>query len=844
MKTFSRGTLFFGALLAFLLPVSCGGRSSSGGGTNPGPQPTLVAATPAFSPAAGTYTQAQNVTITSTTPNATIYYTLDGATPTSASSKYTTAIPVSTTTQVKAIATASGYTNSSVASATYTINPPSPSSSYTWKNVEVVAGGFITGIVFHPAQRDLIYTRTDIGGAYRWNAISKRWVPLTDWVGFDNWNLLGIESIGLDPSDPQRLYLAAGTYTRDWSSNGAILISTDQGNTFTTVPIPFKMGGNEDGRSTGERLSVDPNDGSIVYFGSRLNGLWKSTDHGAHWSKVSTFPVTAATNGAGVVFINFVKASGSQGLPTPVLYAGVSDTGTHLYRSTDAGATWTAVPGQPSSRGLYVNHGVFGPDGSLYLSYGNNIGPNGMTEGAIWKYTPESGNANAAGTWADITPTNLPYEGWMGTGYAHGWGCVAVDPQQPGVIMASTMDLWYQHDGIVRSLDGGNTWIDLGETSVRDASSAPYLNWGGAAPAVGNWLGSLAINPFDSDHVLYGTGATIWATNEVTKSEPGTPNPGFLVLRGGATNWTVGALGIEETAVLKLISPPAGAHLISALGDINGFVHDDFNRSPAGGMQTPLFTTTTGLDFAEKLPSLIVRVGSTYEDRTPFGAYSTDGGATWTGFASHPVTRSGGSIAVSADGTTFVWSAQDGSVYASSNKGATWTKATGAPQYKNIVADRVNSRKFYLLDDNAIYVSTDAGATFTRISHAGTWTGGSLVASPAGEGDLWVASDNGLYRSTDSGSTFTRFANVQVAYAIAFGKAGDGASYPTVYLAGKVNDTSAVYRSTDAGASWTRISDDQHQYGRFNVITGDPRVFGRVYLGTNGRGIIYGEPSN
>jgi xyloglucan-specific exo-beta-1,4-glucanase len=51
-----------------------------------------------------------------------------------------------------------------------------------------------------------------------------------------------------------------------------------------------------------------------------------------------------------------------------------------------------------------------------------------------------------------------------------------------------------------------------------------------------------------------------------------------------------------------------------------------------------------------------------------------------------------------------------------------------------------------------------------------------------------------------------------------------------------------IFRSIDAGASWMRINDDQHQYGLTDwVITGDPRVFGRVYFGTNGRGIIRGD---
>jgi N-acetylneuraminic acid mutarotase len=85
---------------------------------------TPPAATPIFSTASGTYASPQSVTLSDTTPNATIYYTTNGTTPTTTSTVYSGPIPVNSTETIEAIATASGYSTSAVASATYTINLP------------------------------------------------------------------------------------------------------------------------------------------------------------------------------------------------------------------------------------------------------------------------------------------------------------------------------------------------------------------------------------------------------------------------------------------------------------------------------------------------------------------------------------------------------------------------------------------------------------------------------------------------------------------------------------------------------------------------------------------------
>jgi len=121
---------------------------------------------------------------------------------------------------------------------------------------------------------------------------------------------------------------------------------------------------------------------------------------------------------------------------------------------------------------------------------------------------------------------------------------------------------------------------------------------------------------------------------------------------------------------------------------------------------------------------------------------------------------------------------------------------------------------------------------------------GIVAAAPGVEGDLWIGADHKVFHSTDSGVTFVTLEGMADVYTIGFGHPSPNNSIATIYMNGAAANTEGTFRSDDGGRDWIRVDDPQHQFGWKNAITGDPRVYGRVYLATGGRGIIYGEPSD
>lgn len=707
---------------------------------------------------------------------------------------------------------------------------------YEWRNVAIGGGGFVTGLVFHPAERGLAYARTDVGGAYRWDTAARRWIPLTDWIGRDDANLTGIESLAVDPSDPQRVYLAAGTYTHERAGNGAILRSSDRGASFERADLPFKLGGNELSRGNGERLMVDPNDGRVLFLGSRAHGLWRSADRGAHWARVEDFPALATSESAtasnhanrkqsiGIVFVAFEPASGAPGAPTPVVYAGVSSREGGLFRSTDAGKSWQAVPGQPT--GLRPSHMVRDARGDFLLSYGDEPGPDTMGNGAVWRYSP------ARGAWTDITPapqsTDLEGDGF-------GWGAVAVDASNPDVIVATTFRRWRPRDEVYRSIDGGRSWTPVLEHSEFDHSASPWT-----AQATPHWMADIEIDPHDPDRVLFVTGYGVWASRDMT-----------AVDRGGTVHWVFDDAGLDETVPLDLLSPPQGAPLVSGLGDIDGFRHDDLRSTTTQFAKPPRYSNTESLDYAGRKPEFLVRSGHLHHPDPAIVrvAWSGDGGSSWTQFTREPPAGEGEgrvSVAVSADGAHVIWQAGGAPHWLTNDLGDHWQPVRGLPVGATVAADRFEAARWYAFDPSKgqLFTSRDGGASFVEAGSVTVIDGrfhGDLLASPLKAGVVYfAAAGNGLLRWVDGKAV--RLPGVDSAVAAGLGAPAPGRNVPALFVSGVVDGVDGLFRSDDEGGHWLRIDDARHRFGSLRMMTGDARVHGRVYLATGGRGIIYGEP--
>ncbi|MFG6488475.1 WD40/YVTN/BNR-like repeat-containing protein [Roseateles sp. BYS78W] len=724
----------------------------------------------------------------------------------------------------------------------------------TWASVKFGGGGYVSGLVFHPMTANLLYARTDIGGAYRWNQGTSSWTPITDGLGFGaaESSYHGIESIAVDPNNDQLVYMAAGMYNSD-KADARLYISSNRGDSWTYVNLPFSTGGNNGGRAIGERLMVDPNKPSTLFYGSRTAGLWKSTDSGRTWAQVTSLSSTKMTaaqisavgSAMGVELVVYDTGTKGTGAATQTIYtaiapdyASVSGLTATLYKSTNGGASWSAIT--PPVSGYHIPHMVRAADGVFYVVFTKDAGPGAGGPGRLYKFD---------GTNWTLLKSEDPNGG---TNFGLGGVSVSGTGATTRIALGVT-NSWGNYSGqqiVQLSDDGGRTWREI-------EAQTPGVTASG-------WVDDVEIDPANRDHILHVHGGGVIETRNASSATP---------------TWSASVTGIEETATQSIATPPAGASylFVNSAGDVGTWVDTNLTTAPTLG---PGLGWSNGIfaDMAWSDPTYIAGSGVVNSTGVGTGYWSGDAGKTWATFASLPAgatsnTSGESSIAVTAR-NNFVWAPANSVPSYTMNNGASWTAtnlpalaAVGWNRGYRLAADRRNSNKVYAYDSGGawwasagkVYVSNDGGHSFAlsqgsvsaNLAPNGWWVT-SMAVNPNVEGDIWLADGNALYHSVNSGANWTKlsaFASVyssnswpdlQGASMVALGKAKTGSPYSAaIYVVGTINGVWGVYRSDDGGATWARHNDDAHQFGGIGQMAADQNVYGRIYVSGTGRGLLY-----
>lgn len=678
---------------------------------------------------------------------------------------------------------------------------PTPPHEYTWDYLPVGGGGYVTGMVIHPVETDYMYMRTDVGGAYRWDPQDKSWIQMLDWIGPDNANLIGVDGMALDPNKPDRVYLALG---KKIDGDGGVFRSEDRGKTWTRLhPASFEGNGRE-ARWIGEPIAVDPHSSDIIYAGTRREGLFRSTDDGASWSKVIDVPEGyTGDKPTGIRSIVFDPANEADG-KSSTIYVGVPEFG--IYHSTDGGESFSQMPDSPDNpaRMQVV-------DEDLYVTHSTGV--------ALW----------SDGSWKDITPSE---------GAGRNYVALAVDETDNSkLVVAQRYGSFY--NAIYRSSDKGETWAEI-NTGAVPANKHVDIPWW-SKTRFSSATAAMAFVPGSSGELYYTDWFGVWQTPDVWAP---------------ATDWYTVVKGHEETVILTLVAPTDGALVYSGMADNFGFRHDAVDEYP----EKNLYDLNEGFSIAvsEESPSHIAVLGATSwgGDNTRL-ATSSDYGETWTN-RTLPGGTTLGKIAMSAtDPDRMVYVAGGGAVYYTADGGSSWAQSEGAPENAikltdiwnkdfALAADLVNGDLFYLFNDGILYASSDGGASWTAQnedlipSQDGFLN---VIATPNKEGEVWISLDgNGLWRTVNGGETFAEIQIFDRVSLFSWGAPAPEYENPTAYAYGIQEGQWGLYRSADMGNSWIQINDDEFQFpAGAKALAADRQTFGRVYIGTGGVGIAYGE---
>lgn len=595
-------------------------------------------------------------------------------------------------------------------------------------------------------------------------------------------------------------------------------------------------------------IAVHPTDPNTVYIGAVAGGVWKSVNGGTTWTSLNDFMGNLAVC-ALVIDPNNPNT----------IYAGTGEgffnldaiRGAGIFKSTDAGASWSQLPSTNSSDFYYVNDLDFDAlNGVLYAA--TRKGLYSSIDGGL-SFTPKvtAGGSDANCMDIEIALTNprtifatfglfSQAEIWRSTdaGVTFGQNMtlanfgrieMAVSKSNPAVAYASFMDLsTYGTGAIIYTTDTGDNWF---------YATVPGPSYAGAATYTGGqaWYDNiLAVDP-DNDSNLLAGGIDNWKTTD------------------GGINWTQktnwysqsGAPPYVHADQHSYVFAPSNPNIVY-LGNDGGIYKSTNKGENWTSMNNNLFITQ--FYYGAVNPSGTVYAGGTQDN----GTLRSTGSTNWTEILG----GDGGATEIDYNNTNIIYMEYINlAFFKSTDGGATFFKAMNGiptgPNFYDGTTDRTQFISPFSMDPNnsstilagtyRVWRTTDGAANWTAISTdlTGDGSGSSgatistVIAADGNSNVIYAGCSNGrVHVTTDAGSSWnlrtSGLPNLSVTKITT-----DPNSPAIAYVTFSGYTASAkIYKTTNYGSNWTNISGNLPNLPT-NCVVVNPSNANNIYVGTD-----------
>ncbi len=705
--------------------------------------------------------------------------------------------------------------------------------NYQWKQIKINGGGFINIVLIDNKNPNIIYAGSDIGGIYKSFDYGETWNPYNIGLTWARDNLVA----GLAFDSSSNLFLGTGRFGK----KGGLFKKTSDKNPWQILSRKIKF--NFEIQRIGKNLiSIDSRNSQIIYAGSWEDGIFKSIDGGNNWSNTNfkekyISSILIDSKNSSIIYISCMKYNEIKG---------------GIYKSIDAGKNWTLI--SPDNIDDVYQLAIV-PDNTniIYASCGNEGIFKSIDNGKTWEAK------NSGLEFGKLSNLKLKDVKILS---------MAIDPNNPKILFAGS---GFTHGQIYKSIDEGENWINL----TYNKQNIHLDNWWINEinfPGGDNYACTCISIDYTNGNKIFISGRSgIWRSDD------------------GGKNWHPKVNGLEVTCMNQIAFDPKKSDIFF-IGNTDWSIFKTINSGKSfqrtlkgiGGWDIDFdkniwrkYHIKNGRSFAidpRTEPSTVYFGGNATGKNNGAIFKSIDGGESWTEANGGLPQASITALAINPDNFDKLFTAiQENGLYKTDNAGKNWEKINIKVNLENkkmfasnnnyILISNISSNIIYILDKgNGIYKSIDGGNNWEIISNNLPEQGikrmdqfvGGLALDNKNPDIAYVGLYKyGIYKTENGGKTWNKITPPHI---INGGAITIDKNFNSIYIVSVpgVDDQDieefipGIYKSADNGKTWLPIhnSDLLNISLKITSLNIDPFNKDKIYLTTQGNGIIMGEQKN